>query len=909
MTTTLDLPEQTEDGICQLDTTDIAWVLMTLGEMIAGSPLYKYQQKIAFAIFESVLENDGEVLSLLCSRQCVGPDQIVTQRDGSLCRMVESENSWMTKRRAKTYSLQVQGGYQIDEVTKEHVFFREDGQEVALKDLSVGDRIAVITEIDQWRNQPSVTAAVPHRTKHGVEVYNVDIPWTRASATLLGYMVSDGYCALNNGQAAKFTNIDTSYLDEFKACVDQVFPDLEVNVRRKGKGWDLYPYSGTRTRKPNPFKSWLKACAFDHGFPTVIGNTNKELVGAFLRGAFHGDGHVSKDPKRGIEYACGNDLVFARYMQALLLKVGVRASVKREYMKKGTNYFYRLVIAGRNNCLKFYEVVGYLGGHKKEAHRDNVAFFKEQDRKQGKGYYLHDRFAPKAEGPHGETLTFSRINAIKPSGFSTVYDREEPNKGWFSCQGIKTHNSGKSQVVSVVCSALCIAMPLFARMFPNDPRFNLYNEDTGVYLGYKNGFRIGVFGPKKEQADIIYNRTRNFFNSESAAEVLEALELEFNVSNGRTCALNNGSEMTAHTANEGASIEGWGYHLLITDETQKIADTMIRKSIIPMGASVNASMVNIGTASTGKCYFYHAHRQNKREFALGAKKCFYEVHWTEAAKENKFYAKFVEKQKSKLGERSDEFKMSFCNEWILERGMFVSEGLLNTCMSDRELGDYSTPTDLPRKGRLACVAGIDFGKSNDRTVCSIGVVDFDNPVFEEEINNEEEWRIITYFGVDLVDFIVFEGDDYESQYLELHSRLKTLPFPLRRLGLDATGCGAPICDRFKASFSETDVIEVVFSPKSKDDIYRNLLRAIRQKHITFPSKAPCEDTDRYLAMFSQEMCDLEKTYSNGYMLVKHPDEPGAHDDFPDGIALMNYCASSAPLLGEVEFEDATVFYR
>ena len=37
--------------------------------------------------------------------------------------------------------------------------------------------------------------------------------------------------------------------------------------------------------------------------------------------------------------------------------------------------------------------------------------------------------------------------------------------------------------------------------------------------------------------------------------------------------------------------------------------------------------------------------------------------------------------------------------------------------------------------------------------------------------------------------------------------------------------------------------------------------------------------------FTQQLADLQKGYSGSYLVVSHPDERGAHDDYPDSWAL------------------------
>lgn len=466
--------------------------------------------------------------------------------------------------------------------------------------------------------------------------------------------------------------------------------------------------------------------------------------------------------------------------------------------------------------------------------------------------------------------------------------------------------SGKSEVVSTVVAVLMALLPLLALTFPNDTRFVLKDVRTGRVLGYAKGFKIGCFGPKKEQADIIYNRVREFLQREESKQVLLALDLTFTVSNGKRCALTNGSLCDANTASEQASIEGGSYHLLVTDETQKIADQVIRKSILPMGASVNATVIHLGTASIGKCYFYVAIQQNKRAFALGGIKRHYEVDYKEAAEENAFYAKYIATQKQKLGEGSDEFKMAYCNCWILERGQFIDEPRLKTLNDyDRKLGDYAFTSKLHGAG-ICIIAAIDFAKQHDRTVLSLGVVDFNQPTFEKEIQNEQEWRVISYFAVELVEWVSFEGDDYESQYRAIMEHFDRLPLPLLRLCLDATGCGASIADRFVASLPDTEVIPYVFGLQSKDALYRNFMRMIRAGEFRVPANKEARDTRDYI-LWTQEMLDLEKAYSNGLMVVHHPDEAGCHDDYPDSGALLAWAGSSRPSITTVEQTDNNLF--
>ena len=52
------------------------------------------------------------------------------------------------------------------------------------------------------------------------------------------------------------------------------------------------------------------------------------------------------------------------------------------------------------------------------------------------------------------------------------------------------------------------------------------------------------------------------------------------------------------------------------------------------------------------------------------------------------------------------------------------------------------------------------------------------------------------------------------------------------------------------------------------------------------------DTKEY-KKFSQQLADLQKSYSGSYLVVSHPNERGAHDDYPDSWALAVWGAKDA----------------
>lgn len=168
---------------------------------------------------------------------------------------------------------------------------------------------------------------------------------------------------------------------------------------------------------------------------------------------------------------------------------------------------------------------------------------------------------------------FSRIKSITFMGEVETYDIEVESAENFLCNGILTHNSGKSETVSMICGGLASILPTLANlpMFVTDKRVNRY----------KNGMMIGCFAPTLRQAQIVFNRMKKRLGSKIAQEILSDPEIgiTFDVSNGQNVILSNGSLISSQSASEGSNIEGDSYHLIIVDESQDVGSFKYSKSI------------------------------------------------------------------------------------------------------------------------------------------------------------------------------------------------------------------------------------------------------------------------------------------------------------------------------------------
>ena len=466
-------------------------------------------------------------------------------------------------------------------------------------------------------------------------------------------------------------------------------------------------------------------------------------------------------------------------------------------------------------------------------------------------------------------VKFSRIKSMRSMGMRETFDIEVEGTENFICEDILVHNSGKSETVATISGGLAIILPILANtpMFQADPRLE----------GFKTGFMIGIFAPTLRQAQISFNRMKKRMGSKNAQEVMNdpEIDVQFDISNGQNIILSNGSLICCQSASEGSNIEGDSYMMILIDEAQDVGNFKYLKSISPMGAFYNATKILIGTSTTHKGFFFDSIHRNKEEHKNGGKKNHFEYDYHTVIKYNPKYEKYVKGEKKRQGENSDEFQMAFCLKWILERGMFFDPKTFDK-MKLEELGLSLLDT------RKHHVAGIDLGKKSDSTVVTIVEVDWDNPVIVEK-SHSGDIEVPDYIAYDVTikAWLEIQGDDWNSQYDEIMSFLSN--YNVVKVVMDGTGVGDAIYDRMRANLS-MEVVPYVFSRQSKSELYKHLNTEVRGGRVHYPADEETQESNEFIN-FSQQCMDLEKSYSGQLLVVAHPDVAGAHDDYPDSLAL------------------------
>lgn len=437
--------------------------------------------------------------------------------------------------------------------------------------------------------------------------------------------------------------------------------------------------------------------------------------------------------------------------------------------------------------------------------------------------------------------------------------------------GLFSRQSGKSETMANTAGALMVLLPRLANL--KSPHGYIFPQ----LKKFRRGLWIGIFTPSDNQSTTTYKRLKGkvdnpkthmfFHDPDFCPDGYE--HLDFLAKRNDYFELNNGSTVQMMSANKQANIESKSYHLILLDESQDLDYTMVNKSIMPMAAAYNGTSVMTGTPGFVKGAFYEVIQFNRNEQARpGMQKLHFQYDYKTCQRYNRDYKKYVDKQKRKIGADSDEFRMAFNIEWLLERGMAVPEDLFwELTRKDLNISTSYQGAEL--------VGGLDFGKGSDSTVLTIG-----RPIFDER---DESGRC----PVEVVYWWEKLGDDYESIFAELKSEVSR--FSIRTMACDATGVGEPLVDRLTWEMQDKTILPVKFSSQSKDHLYKNFLLMTQEKMVWWPGTAQVRSR-KYWQMFKQQMTNLRKEYRGQYLVCEHPqDQRGAHDDFPDSLALMLWC--------------------
>ena len=444
---------------------------------------------------------------------------------------------------------------------------------------------------------------------------------------------------------------------------------------------------------------------------------------------------------------------------------------------------------------------------------------------------------------------------------------------------LAARQSGKSETIANTVATLMVLLPRLAKMYPD-------------LLGkFKDGIWIGMFAPVEGQVETLFGRTVNRLTSERALEILGDPEIDDSL--GKVAGVtrqiklkNSGSSLIMMTANPRAKIESKSFHLIVIDECQEADDFVVSKSISPMLAYYSGTMVKTGTPTTHKNNFYRSIQLNKRrQTSAKSKQNHFQWDYRDVSKYNANYGKFIKKEMLRIGEDSDEFQMSYCCKWLLDRGMFVTSNVLD------ELGDTSQEV-VKAWHRTPVVVGIDPARKIDSTVVTVVWVDWDRP---------DEFG---YFDHRILNWMEIQGDDWEDQYFQIVQFLSN--YDVLAVGVDANGVGDAVAQRLKILLPRAEVHSLGSSQSEQSKRWKHLKALIDRRMVGWPAHAKTRRL-RTWKRFYQQMSDLETKFQGPNFLAHAPDEAHAHDDFADSLAIA--CCLTMDLTMPTVEQSTSPFFR
>jgi hypothetical protein len=305
---------------------------------------------------------------------------------------------------------------------------------------------------------------------------------------------------------------------------------------------------------------------------------------------------------------------------------------------------------------------------------------------------------------------------------------------------------------------------------------------------------------------------------------------------------------------------------VLVGNCQGAENAVVDNSIMPMATETAGTTVFTGTPGYTKNVFYREIMANKRRATKRGRNRInhFEVDWKLVGRYSKRYLKRVQKEMLRLGEDSDEFRRQYCNQWLLEKGMYTTSQRLD------ELGDRSMQSVVHAYHRTPVVVGIDLARKQDRTIVTVVFVDWDHPDQFGMYNH----RILNWLDL--------EGMEWEEQYFTIVEFLRN--YRIWKVGIDTNGLGDVVVGRLRRLMPDVDFVDLGSSLTEQSVRWKHLRNLLQRGRVSWPAGAKVRKL-KCFRRFYQEMEDLEIEFRGPNVIGKAPNENDAHDDYPDSLSM------------------------
>lgn len=337
------------------------------------------------------------------------------------------------------------------------------------------------------------------------------------------------------------------------------------------------------------------------------------------------------------------------------------------------------------------------------------------------------------------------------------------------------------------------------------------------------------------------------------------------------------------SADETANVVGNTAHILLEiDEAQDVGKEKYTKDFKPMGATTNVTTVHYGTTWDADTLLEEVKQTNLELERKDGIRRHFRYDWEEVAKHNKDYLAYATAEKERLGENHPLFLTQY-------RLLPVSGGggFLSTEQRAQLAGNHPRKRQ-PEAGRVY-VAGLDLAGEDteaginpqrDSTIVTIGEVDFPTT---GGLARQPHVKVVEHYQ--------WTGQKHTELYAQLVDLLKNV-WHCRKVAVDATGAGQPICSFLKQSLGRR-VLPFTFTSSSKSTLGFNLLAAINSGRL----KIYAADGSAQYAEFWRQIEAAKSQYRANQTMNFYVNPSKGHDDFLMSLALAVEAAEKSPPRG------------
>ena len=234
-----------------------------------------------------------------------------------------------------------------------------------IAELAVGDYVVLDRSANLWPKQPvdlhpfypSVLPKSREKQHTLPETLDEDL------AFILGALLAEGTF---RDQVIEFTNTPGDYAEHFIQAWKRVFPTCRLHIFERepvsyGKKPSLQIQVVSQRVMAFIQALGLSGRSAQRQIPEVILRSPRNVVAAFLRGLYEGDGAVEKSGRSllRINLTASNRLML-RQVQTLLLRFGIVAALREDR----TRNMHRLLISGSDNLTLFSREIGFTSVNK-----------------------------------------------------------------------------------------------------------------------------------------------------------------------------------------------------------------------------------------------------------------------------------------------------------------------------------------------------------------------------------------------------------------------------------------------------------------------------------------------------------------------------------------------------------------